>query len=174
MPQIMNKNNAPYETTNALVDQSHFCMEALISHNIIRAKHGVPDLKFNQGLSKIAKLWAETLAKTNQLQHSPENWRVMYGKTLGENLAYNFGKPLNGKEMSYKWYAEINDYDFDIHDENVSKQFTQMIWKGSKEVGFGMAKSLKGNWFYGVALYYPMGNIVGEYYDNVFPLSTDE
>ena len=45
--------------------------------------------------------------------------------------------------------------------------FTQVVWKGSREVGFGYAQARDG-YYYGVANYYPAGNFIGEFEDNVF------
>jgi hypothetical protein len=42
-----------------------------------------------------------------------------------------------------------------------------MIWKGSKEVGTGKAVAANG-WVYIVSLYYPSGNVVGQFKKNVF------
>ena len=44
-----------------------------------------------------------------------------------------------------------------------------MIWKSTKEVGFGNKLDDKGN-FYVVANFYPCGNIKGQYQQNVFPI----
>jgi len=43
-----------------------------------------------------------------------------------------------------------------------------MIWKETKEVGFGFGKSENGE-FYVVANYYPRGNNIGQFEANVLP-----
>jgi hypothetical protein len=50
-----------------------------------------------------------------------------------------------------------------------SGSFTQLVWRESREVGFGVAGA--GANIYIVALYYPGGNIVGSYVQNVLPPS---
>ena len=50
--------------------------------------------------------------------------------------------------------------------------FTQIVWKSTQLVGFGIAKSKSGK-FYFVAEYFPSGNIRHQYEENVFQL-TDE
>lgn len=60
------------------------------------------------------------------------------------------------------WYAEIKYYPFgDFHAGAGPKpnflHFTQMVWKGTKEVGYGLSKC--GNTYYVVARYFPPGNI---------------
>ena len=51
--------------------------------------------------------------------------------------------------------------------------FTQIVWKGSKKVGIGLAKS-KNGMYYGVASYYPPGNLQGTFEENVLPINDDE
>jgi hypothetical protein len=46
--------------------------------------------------------------------------------------------------------------------------FTQMVWKGSKEVGVGKAKTSGGKVIV-VASYRPAGNMVGSFRENVAP-----
>jgi hypothetical protein len=73
-----------------------------------------------------------------------------------------------GKEMTETWYNECKKYDY----RNPSYQpgtghFTQVVWKGSQEVGFAQAKGTSMS--FAVAMYYPPGNYVGDFDKNVFP-----
>ena len=45
--------------------------------------------------------------------------------------------------------------------------FTQVVWKGSKELGIG--KAVKGDKVFVVASYRPPGNYAGRFKENVFP-----
>ena len=90
--------------------------------------HRVPALQYNDNLSKIAQTWADTLAKTQQMQHSPENWRKYHGQVLGENLAYLFGQPLTGGKMSEMWYAEAARHDFNYDEQPGTQHFSQLCW----------------------------------------------
>lgn len=47
--------------------------------------------------------------------------------------------------------------------------FTQVVWKESKELGVACTKAKNGN-IYVVANYYPPGNYIGCYNENVPPL----
>lgn len=47
--------------------------------------------------------------------------------------------------------------------------FTQVVWKDSKELGVGCTKAKNGK-IYVVANYYPPGNYIGCYVENVLPL----
>ena len=51
--------------------------------------------------------------------------------------------------------------------------FTQVVWKSTREMGFGFAKSRNGSWYY-CCNYYPAGNFAGERTDNVEPLEGSE
>ena len=46
--------------------------------------------------------------------------------------------------------------------------FTQVVWKGSKEIGVGKAQGRDGKTIV-VASYRPAGNMVGSFRDNVLP-----
>ena len=69
-------------------------------------------------------------------------------------------------------YKGIKNYDFNKGENNEKNDeinnFTQLIWKNTKEVGFGFSYDRKGN-FYVVANYFPSGNIEGQYQNNVLP-----
>lgn len=60
---------------------------------------------------------------------------------------------------------------FDQEGENSLEAacFSQLIWKDTKEVGFGVVENE--GIFYFVAEYFPSGNIPGEYGKNVFQLN---
>lgn len=75
---------------------------------------------------------------------------------------------LIGKKATNQWYSEIKDYNFEKPGFNgKTGHFTQVVWKNSKEVGFGVAKAPNGA-FYAVANYFPAGNYANQYADNVF------
>lgn len=63
-----------------------------------------------------------------------------------------------------KWYEEISNYNFttggiiSLNGGPVG-HFTQVVWKNTKQVGFGLASDGEGCIFI-VANYYPSGNIV--------------
>ena len=69
-----------------------------------------------------------------------------------------------------QWYDEIKDYDFNKASFIPGTgHFTQVVWKNSREVGFGVAQASDGS-FYAVANYFPAGNWSGEFRENVLPL----
>ena len=142
-----------------------FCVEMLEEHNKFRKKHHVGPLKLNTEICKIAQDYAENLAyKKNTLCHSDNYYK---DEPLGENLYYCYGIDATGSTVCNSWYNEGKRHDYNGDYKSGTGHFTQMIWKGSKEVGFGMAKSKKGAIF-AVGNYFPAGNMLGDFQDNVF------
>ena len=56
--------------------------EALSVHNHHRRKHRVPDLRWNNQLSRDAQAWAEKIARQNSLQHATPQQRNEDGENL--------------------------------------------------------------------------------------------
>ncbi|KFM74773.1 Golgi-associated plant pathogenesis-related protein 1, partial [Stegodyphus mimosarum] len=75
-----------------------------------------------------------------------------------------------GTEVVDSWYSEhvFYPYSGQITREIVMKagHFTQVIWRNSKEMGIGKAVSRR-NRVYVVANYYPAGNVLNKFADNV-------
>ena len=133
-----------------------FVESALNMHNHYRAQHGAEPLTVSQDLNKIAQDYANHIAKINQKVHSQNKYK---GEQLGENIYWCTGTPIEGAAMTTTWYDEIKDYNFNKPGfKNGTGHFTQVVWKGSKQVGFGYAQSSDGAYF-GVANYFPGGNI---------------
>lgn len=66
------------------------------------------------------------------------------------------------------WYNEIEDYTFTPTPAYNPKcgHFTQVVWKDSKEIGAGRAKSKNGT-VYIVCRYSPAGNNMNKFADNI-------
>ena len=62
---------------------NQFQNDCLNAHNVYRAQHGAPALKWSSKLASDAEKWAKQLVKLNRLQH--------YSGDDGENLAYASG-----------------------------------------------------------------------------------
>lgn len=74
-----------------------------------------------------------------------------------------------GKYCTDLWYKEVAYHDFKKDHQKKSGHFTQLVWKSSELVGFGMAMT-KNNVIC-VAEYYPAGNVLRKFKLNVFPKS---
>ena len=143
---ILNVNSKPKSKRDLFIEI------ALNKHNEYRSLHGVEPLTISEKINNIAQKYAEHLASINKMVHSNN-------ENYGENLYWCMGRQINGADMTNSWYEEIHTYDFNIPVfKSDSGHFTQVIWKESKKVGFGFAKSKDGGYF-GVANYYPAGNI---------------
>ena len=135
---------------------------ALTKHNEFRHKHGAPDLKINKTLNNMAQEYAEKLFNCKGNNSFPLN--IYNNSSLGENII--ICKTLTAVEICQKWYDEKNTYDFNLNKfQKESGHFTQLIWKDSKEVGFGY--KLDNDICCAVVYYYPAGNVLGEFSKNV-------
>ena len=139
-----------------------FDIEALETHNRYRRKHHAPPLTLNKDLCKIAQSYAEKLLKTNSFNHSKNKYK---GNEIGENLFTCSGKVATGEMATTDWYNEIKLHNFKKEFQQASGHFTQLIWKNTEEVGFGIATN--GSQYFVVANYYPAGNVLGEFANNV-------
>ena len=131
--------------------------------NSIRKKHHSPDLLINKDLNNIAQLYANKLAEDNILEHSSSKYK---NELLGENLYFSMN--YSNDELVDYWYHKGDNYNYNKPDNNVSQfeEFTQLLWKSSVHIGIGVSKSKEG-YFYGVANFYPAGNISNNYSGNV-------
>lgn len=138
--------------------------ECLRAHNKFRAMHGSPPLKLNRNLCLFAAEWAKELAKRKSFEHRPNN-------KYGENLYFGSGFKISAEDAVRTWYNEIHDYNFKkpVFHPDIG-HFTQLIWKGSKELG--VALQIANTTTYVVCNYDPPGNIMGQFEANVpLPLS---
>ncbi|CAF0787118.1 unnamed protein product [Brachionus calyciflorus] len=143
----------------------NFIQEALNAHNLCRKKHGSDPLIHNKDISAIAQNYANYLAKIGSLTHSTNTYK---GQKLGENLFYHYDSRnivLSGEKPTMDWYNEIKQYKYRDYQPGTG-HFTQVVWKSTKEVGLGLAKANDGS-IYVVANYYPAGNFIGQFSDNV-------
>lgn len=147
--------------------------EMLRLHNYHRARHCAKPLVINNRLNQTAQSYAEHLAATSTFEHSHMKFD---GENLGENLYMSwisFGPvKVDPKAAVKSWYDEIALHDFD--NPKFSTQtghFTQMVWRGSKQLGVGVALSDDGQSVYMVTHYFPAGNITnaGYFKENVLP-----
>jgi len=152
------------------VNVEQFNDDCLFAHNLYRKLHGVPALIVNPDLSKVAMRRAIELAQLEELNVQQNKYK---GHTLGETVGSVGGfSSYNGISATQLWYSVVSKFDEEGEMSSEGASFTQIVWKSTKQVGFGIAKSRSGK-FYFVAEYYPSGNIRHQYEDNVFQL-TDE
>ncbi|KAL3285339.1 hypothetical protein HHI36_019447 [Cryptolaemus montrouzieri] len=145
-----------------------FTKECLQAHNEYRKKHGVPALKLNKEICHDSQKWADHLIKLGNLAHSNND---KYGENIFCMQSSNPSFTITGNEPVNSWYKEIDVHTFGVEPKSLnSGHFTQVVWRDSKELGVGYAKS--GGKIIVVANYYPPGNYVGRYNENVPPLGS--
>ncbi|EDO44787.1 predicted protein [Nematostella vectensis] len=165
----------PAPPSNIAVDAT----QCLAAHNHKRVLHGTAGLSWNAQMAEEAAKYAKKLAEDNK-----DTTRVSLNHAStsdGENLYYSgtsSGHTARCTDAVSAWYNEIKDYDYNDytnHPGAMIGHFTQVVWKGSTQVGVGAAK-VKVNGMtrtFIVARYRAAGNIRGQrYYDaNVLPLA---
>ncbi|XP_041973599.1 secreted protein PRY1-like isoform X2 [Aricia agestis] len=145
---------------------SDFEKEALEAHNEHRQEHGVPPLVLSKDICKVSQKWAEELAKKDVMSYSVNQ---NYGESIYCGWSPDPNVKITAKDCVDRWYNEINDYSFGKEPEILNcGHFTQMIWKNTRELGIGSAKSKSGK-LYVVANYYPPGNYSNQFVNNVPP-----
>ncbi|CAH0545884.1 unnamed protein product [Brassicogethes aeneus] len=166
-------NKCPPDVLKAVLQQNkktvnknpkmNFTLECLKAHNECRLKHGCKPLKLNKDICKISQQWADVLIRRNAPQQSNN-------RDLGENIYScqstdsNFN--ISGKEVVETWYSEIQNHQFGVEPKDLKTgHFTQVVWKDSRELGVGFAKS--GGKIIVVTNYEPPGNFIGQFSDNV-------
>ena len=159
------KNLENTNVNNVIFTSEEFANEALIAHNIYREKHHVPPVTLNREICLLAQKHANIMALNEDFLHSHNTYK---GEELAENLFMFTGNKISGENMVETWYNEGKDYDYNGDFQKGSGHFTQIVWKETKEVGFAYAQSKNGT-FYAVGHYYPPGNFLGEFSNNVFP-----
>lgn len=132
----------------------------LAAHNKLRAEVGVPPLRWSDKLAQGAAQWAKTVAALNRMQHSGTS-------SIGENLAVMWGGDPSLTQMLGIWSSEKVQFQPGVFpqvsrtgDENAVMHYSQMVWRGTTEVGCGVANSGKSNFL--VCWYSPQGNFIGQ------------
>jgi hypothetical protein len=162
-----------------------FVKSALNRNNYYRKLHGVEELVLDDYLYKMAFILAKQYLTEGTLENN--NLKYKNHEELGMNVLSN-DEMLDGDKLMNKWYDEINKpYNFIEPNEFECSNFTQMIWKQSKNFGCGYyclevkeekeidknenqekkQKIQSSKKYYYVALYYPAGNLPGEFKSNV-------
>ncbi|XP_034935535.1 uncharacterized protein [Chelonus insularis] len=141
----------------------NLCLE---THNYYRSRHGVPPLRLNKQLCKTSQDWANILATKGRLEHRAN---IEYGENLYCMWSSNPKTIVNGDEPVNDWYAEEVQHQYNREPTTLKTgHFTQVIWRGSTELGVGMSRNRNGE-VYVVCNYNPAGNFLGSFMENVLP-----
>lgn len=161
-----------------LLSQKRMIKKLLEGHNKRRVEHGVPELELDQTLSDLAAEHAKYLSEHNILKHSnkkhPESDEALGENLLMVNLSDEEFENISGNELADIWYSDIKRLDRESPDRVLTvNNFTQMVWKSSKKVGFGFAVN-DSEHLYLVGYYYPAGNIINEMKENILEWSNSD
>ena len=136
-------------------------------HNIVRNLHHVSNLTQSSYIEKIAQKYSDFLLK-NPNKYTELSKNTYNDSKLGENIYV--GK--NTENFSFNaiqtWYKESEFYFNNPEHFYFSPHFTQLVWKSTKLLGCGLSCNTEN--CYLVCNYYPTGNVLNEYYNNVFPI----
>lgn len=131
--------------------------KAAASHNAKRKDHLVGDLTVDIDIAKRAQALAKKYHESG-----------VFSVYASEECGYNYAKAIDAVQALDKdwatnyWYVKGTGYDWDKKPKSATaNDFTNMIWRGSRNVGFGV---------YGdkvVALYCVKGNVEGKFGCNV-------
>lgn len=132
-------------------------------HNQVRAEVGVGPVQWSPQIAQFAQQWADELAINGKFEHRPRN-QQNYGENLAAGSAQNYS-PLEGARQ---WYEEKKLFRAPNGVFTAALMpaghYTQMVWRGSTEIGAGRAVIRKGNmagWTVIVCNYNPPGNRIG-------------
>lgn len=126
-------------------------------HNKIRAKLGLPPLKWSEQLASYARWWAHQRQGDCAMIHS--------GSDYGENLFWgSTGRQWGPADAVAFWVNEKSFYNYYTNSCAQGREclhYTQIIWKHSKKVGCAKVTCRNGYTFIGCN-YDPHGNILGQ------------
>jgi uncharacterized protein YkwD len=133
----------------------------LDAHNRLRARHCAGELVWSAKLAQVAQHWANALRDRDcAFDHSNGSY--------GENLAAGTSGTLGPRSVVEMWYDEVAQYRFpDGGFSMKTGHFTQLVWRGTKQVGCGRSQCKGMDVF--VCEYDPPGNWEGKYRENVRP-----
>ena len=152
---------APQTTGSQLSNQE---ANALVDfHNQVRAEVGVGPVAWSREIVVFAQQWADELARKGKFEHRPRT-----AQSYGENLAAGSGGEYTPVQGAQQWYAEKKLFRTPNGVFTASLMpaghYTQMVWRGSTEIGAGKAVIQKGKmkgWTVVVCNYNPPGNMIG-------------
>ena len=161
-----------------------FRRDVLKRHNFYRQFHQVGPLVLTKKLNDFAQNCAENMSKKNKMEgYSFEEMEKLLGDVVGETKYHTSteGKKaltMSGPKVVDFWYEAIRYYNFEQADniddiDGRASNFSQIVWKGSTELGVGIAGSSHNNIFV-VANYLPKGNWIRDFPSNVFPVKLNE
>ncbi|OLN86987.1 Repressed by EFG1 protein 1 [Colletotrichum chlorophyti] len=134
-----------------------FTSAVLNSTNFYRGEHHASDLSWNDTLAEFADDYLDDMPGDScDFSHS--------GGPYGENLAKGYPNVTASVEA---WGEERDDYDFDEGEFDADTgHFTQLVWRNTTDVGCARKLCDDDTWYI-VCEYWPRGNVVDQFTDQV-------
>ncbi|XP_068647743.1 pathogenesis-related protein PRB1-3-like [Aristolochia californica] len=128
----------------------------LAPHNRVRAKLGLPALRWSEQLASYSLWWGKQRKGDCALIHSSGNY--------GENIFWGSGRNWKPADAVNAWAAEQQYYDRGSNKCLKNKDclhYTQLVWKQSAKVGCAKVICGRGD-TYITCNYDPHGNVMGQ------------
>lgn len=143
--------------------------QILAYHNRKRQEVGSPNLRWSPEIARYAQNRANTIARTGRFGHLPRGMNP-YGENLAEAGSTRGHSGYSVLDACEAWYSEKSLMPAGeriltkkIFNRGVG-HYTQMVWKGTTEIGAGVAHYQKGGYTVTVVVccYDPRGNVISE------------
>ena len=141
-------------TTGGAAPASDLIRESINAHRAVRARVGLAPLDWSTRLAALSQDWANTLLARSHIGHRPDS-------PYGENVFAGSGTTMSPAAVVNAWATEARNYDYRTNRcRGVCGHYTQIVWRGTKEVGCAVARG--GGREIWVCNYSPAGNWMGE------------
>ncbi|OTB01316.1 hypothetical protein M426DRAFT_323585 [Hypoxylon sp. CI-4A] len=150
----------------SFVDHDAFTSAILNSTNYYRESYNASTVRWNSTLESFASSYLQAHSTRDD---NDEKCNMHHsGGPYGENLALGCSDATSCVDM---WASEVAEYDYgDPGFGETTGHFTQLVWRDTTDVGCG-AKLCPGNGgWYLACEYWPRGNIIGAFADEVSEL----
>ncbi|MDH4408612.1 MAG: CAP family protein [Verrucomicrobiales bacterium] len=138
-------------------------------HNQKRAEVGNGNVSWSTEIAQYAQQRAEQIARTKQLAHLPQGQNP-YGENLASGDSAGGGVVFTVINACDGWYSEkakmprnARTMTIDLFNKGVG-HYTQMVWKGSTQIGAGISQYQQGAFTMTVVVccYNPPGNVINQ------------
>jgi pathogenesis-related protein 1 len=138
-------------------------------HNQKRAEVGNGNVSWSTEIAQYAQQRAEQIARTKQLAHLPQGQNP-YGENLASGGSTGGGVVFTVINACDGWYSEkakmprnAHTMTIDLFNKGVG-HYTQMVWKGSTQIGVGISQYQQGAFTMTVVVccYNPPGNVINQ------------
>jgi len=138
-------------------------------HNQKRAEVGSGNVTWSTQIAQYAQQRADQIARTKQLAHLPQGQNP-YGENLASGGSTGGAGGYSVISACDGWYAEkakmprnARTMTVDLFNKGVG-HYTQMVWKGSTQIGAGISQYQQGGFtmIVVVCCYNPPGNVINQ------------